>query len=1482
MSNNQKDVELRIRARDYSQKTFKDLAKTTENLTKLQKEQSRAAEIGAGKMRDLEAVYGRLEDAGRAMLRLDSLVNLFERQSRALDEQSTKVAEAKKRFDELKATLEAQEKVTKRQEASLRAAERAVVSATTKETQRREAVARTTAELARFGIDATKAAQAQAQLAAGVQKVNAALERQDKAMARLPIAQDANKLRQQAEAQRIAAQAMADKTIADAQARADAERAATRKIVEALEAQARQAVATAKGYQTLGRVVRDQSRDVNHFGNTVLGIISPGEAARKTLAGVERQVAELAAEVANGGKKISDGAAKLRELGAAQKALLATAQGIDGFRAQVAAVREARAAYQAAKNDLRTLASQATATGVSAQEMGERLRQAQSKVNQASDSLRRASAAARETQASLQRAGVNTAQLAREEARLVTTANQATAAAGQLSAALRRQSVDAKGASSALAALADNGRQSLGVFERMRGELMALVTAYVGVQATLNLAGGAVDAYKARQQALIKISTVVGDNQAALSAEWEYMVGLSNRLGINIADLAGSYTKFAVAAKAVGIGMQETKFIFENIAKAGRVFGLSADDMNGVFRALEQMLSKGQVYAEELRQQLGERLPGAVAMFAKGMGMTVEQLTKAMENGEVKADAVINFARTQGEAVQAQLDAANKSVGAAEERLKTAMFLFKLAIADSGFIDAYARALERITAFLNSPDGKQGAQALGEAFSALAEAVIWCVDNVDLLTDAIQALALLKLASIIVGLGLKVRVLVGIIGTLTGAFVAGRVKVLAYSDSLIAAGGAAGVAGAGVKSLMRLVPILAGLLIAWDIGKLMYEQSEEFRQAVDACGLYLKGFGNLAATVLGTFFTGIDDLVTLLFRTIHQVAADANKAVWESVESMLRAIPAVGDKLGDMVKGMGDTIQGPEGEFVSKTKAMWDDLAAHWKQMQEEQTNKLAQEAAKRQRIETGGPSPIAGPAAAAVNGGGAPGAGFEYTTDPGTGVTARSRQIQELTKALEKQETAAKRADIASQKALMRKDLPGRLRLIDEEFAAQMKAAKAVGGPEGGALVKRLQAVIDLRKKAEQQSYTAQTQQSGVSAAEKRLRQVEALRQEYERLNAVAGKQEAKIDPNMAFSDRLEAQLKAVDVQYDALVAKANKLGGVEGNRLAKQFEDLRKVNRELETQKMRYAELDRLQEAANAAVNIKRAGLEEINALREAGLISEDEQVRRVNALYAAQNVEIAKAIENLRLYAMTMADSMTPEQLALINAEIAKMQAGLQQVSGTYTKMDTLVVNGVLDGMTQGIDAVGQGLAGIIDGTMTASEAWQNFGDVMRQFFADFLRQIAKAIIQQMVLNALASIGGPIGSAATAAGGAVAGVAHAGAVVGSGSMDRSRNVPSAWFAGAPRMHTGGVVGLAPDEVPTILQKGEEVLAKEDPRNVMNGGGQQGPAVVEVGGPTIYNMLDQDELAQAVMSNPTTSRSLVNIIRSQKSQIKQILGVS
>lgn len=61
---------------------------------------------------------------------------------------------------------------------------------------------------------------------------------------------------------------------------------------------------------------------------------------------------------------------------------------------------------------------------------------------------------------------------------------------------------------------------------------------------------------------------------------------------------------------------------------------------------------------------------------------------------------------------------------------------------------------------------------------------------------------------------------------------------------------------------------------------------------------------------------------------------------------------------------------------------------------------------------------------------------------------------------------------------------------------------------------------------------------------------------------------------------------------------------------------------------------------------------------------------------------------------------------------------------------------------------------------------------------------------------------------------AGGLLAGIFHAGGVAGAGIS--GRRVPALAFAGAPRYHAGGIAGLAPNEVPAILQRGERIIPR------------------------------------------------------------------
>lgn len=60
------------------------------------------------------------------------------------------------------------------------------------------------------------------------------------------------------------------------------------------------------------------------------------------------------------------------------------------------------------------------------------------------------------------------------------------------------------------------------------------------------------------------------------------------------------------------------------------------------------------------------------------------------------------------------------------------------------------------------------------------------------------------------------------------------------------------------------------------------------------------------------------------------------------------------------------------------------------------------------------------------------------------------------------------------------------------------------------------------------------------------------------------------------------------------------------------------------------------------------------------------------------------------------------------------------------------------------------------------------------------------------------------------------------HSGGIVGAGGT--ARTASPLLFAGARRYHSGGLAG---DEIPAILQRGEEVLTRRDPRHALNGGG-------------------------------------------------------
>ena len=115
----------------------------------------------------------------------------------------------------------------------------------------------------------------------------------------------------------------------------------------------------------------------------------------------------------------------------------------------------------------------------------------------------------------------------------------------------------------------------------------------------------------------------------------------------------------------------------------------------------------------------------------------------------------------------------------------------------------------------------------------------------------------------------------------------------------------------------------------------------------------------------------------------------------------------------------------------------------------------------------------------------------------------------------------------------------------------------------------------------------------------------------------------------------------------------------------------------------------------------------------------------------------------------------------------------------------------------------------------------------------------------------------------------------VAHTGGIIGSTNLP-SRIVHPSLFANARKYHSGGMVGLKSNEVPAILQKGEQVLTKnqQDTVSAAMSGSKQGPM-------NIRNVLVTDpNFVTDGMSSAAGERVLMTFMQRNRASIKQALS--
>jgi len=216
----------------------------------------------------------------------------------------------------------------------------------------------------------------------------------------------------------------------------------------------------------------------------------------------------------------------------------------------------------------------------------------------------------------------------------------------------------------------------------------------------------------------------VEGSASGAEAAFDDVKEMSKTLGLDLRSTAKSFALFTAAAKGSALEGDVARDIFESVSIAATALQLDAYDTRGAMRALEQMISKGNVQAEELRGQLGERLPRAFELAAQAMKVTTSELNDMLENGEVLAVELLpELAAILREDYTAGAQLGAQALSSDINRLNNAIDETKLALSELLLIEDVTEGLEIV-------------------FSALADAVESLISKRSEFTEFAQSITL--------------------------------------------------------------------------------------------------------------------------------------------------------------------------------------------------------------------------------------------------------------------------------------------------------------------------------------------------------------------------------------------------------------------------------------------------------------------------------------------------------------------------------------------------------------------------------------------------------------------------------------------------------------------------------------------------------------------------------------------------------------------
>jgi tape measure domain-containing protein len=177
-------------------------------------------------------------------------------------------------------------------------------------------------------------------------------------------------------------------------------------------------------------------------------------------------------------------------------------------------------------------------------------------------------------------------------------------------------------------------------------QVLLFGTAYKALAFAQNFPAQVAEAVSQLQSFRNTLAAISPTAQEAVASN-SLILSLVERYNIPLQSARDGFTKLYASMQPAGFSGEQIRDLFTGVSKAAATFGMSADKVDRVNYAFAQMASKGQVMSEELKGQLGDVLPGAMAIFAQAAGFKGEQaiskFSAALEDGRYKGSAMIEL-----------------------------------------------------------------------------------------------------------------------------------------------------------------------------------------------------------------------------------------------------------------------------------------------------------------------------------------------------------------------------------------------------------------------------------------------------------------------------------------------------------------------------------------------------------------------------------------------------------------------------------------------------------------------------------------------------------------------------------------------------------------------------------------------------------------------------------------------------------------------